>query len=58
MRILIITLNRDVSLLAFRRLETIPIKMRFTRLYYQQNHFLSDTKIEKAKQKSKHWYKV
>lgn len=54
MRILIITLNRDVLLLAFRRLETIPIKMRFTRLYYQQNHFLSDTKIEKAKQKSKH----
>ena len=58
MRILIITLNRDVLLLAFRRLETIPIKMRFTRLYYQQNHFLSDTKIGKAKQKSKHWYKV
>ena len=54
MRIVNITLNRDVSLLAFRRLETIPIKMRFTRLYYQQNHFLSDTKIEKAKQKSKH----
>jgi len=58
MRILIIMLNRDVSLLIFRRLENIPIKMRFTRLYYQQNHFLYATKIEKAKQKSKHWYKV
>ena len=58
MRIVNITLNRDVSLLIFRRLENIPIKMRFTRLYYQQNNFLSDTKIEKAKQKSKHWYKL
>jgi len=32
MRIVNITLNRDVSLLTFRRLENIPIKMRFTRL--------------------------
>ena len=54
MRIVNITLNRDVSILIFRRLENIPIKMRFTRLYYQQNHFLYATKIEKAKQKSKH----